>query len=53
MPVRFGGDVAYSGLAMRRLLSGYGFGLSGKKFAGEFRGSGDCEVWDVSVVAAG
>jgi hypothetical protein len=38
---------------MRRPGSGYGLGLSGKKFAGEFRGAGDCEVWDVFVVAVG
>jgi hypothetical protein len=38
---------------MRRLLAGYGFFLSGKKFAGEFRGSGVWEVWDASVVEAG
>ena len=35
------------------LLSDYGFGLSGKKFAGVFRGSGDCEVWEAFVVEVG
>jgi hypothetical protein len=49
----FGGDVRYSDLATRRFLPAYGFGLSGKKFAGEFRGAGDCEVWDALVVAVG
>jgi hypothetical protein len=38
---------------MRASFFRYGFGLSGKKFAGELRGSGVWAVWDVFVVEVG